>query len=52
MLGIFPGHKVAHASRCFVPGYEVKLTDAGGREVADGEEGILWVRGQSNAPCY
>jgi acetyl-CoA synthetase len=35
-----------------VPGYEVKLTDAEGREVADGEEGILWVRGQSNAPCY
>jgi acyl-coenzyme A synthetase/AMP-(fatty) acid ligase len=35
-----------------VPGYEVKLTDAAGREVADGEEGILWVRGQSNAPCY
>jgi benzoate-CoA ligase family protein len=35
-----------------VPGYEVKLTEAAGREVADGEEGILWVRGQSNAPCY
>lgn len=35
-----------------VPGYEVVLKDADGREVADGEEGILWVRGHSNAPCY
>ncbi len=23
-----------------------------GGETADGEEGILWVRGDSNAPCY
>src|SRR5262249_51017040 len=23
-----------------------------GREVADGAEGVLWVRGDSNAPCY
>jgi acetyl-CoA synthetase len=35
-----------------VPGYEVKLRDTAGREVADGEEGILWVRGDSNTPCY
>ncbi len=35
-----------------VPGYEVKLTDKDGREAADGEEGILWVRGDSSAPCY
>jgi benzoate-CoA ligase family protein len=35
-----------------VPGYEVVLRDSDGREVADGEEGILWVRGDSNAPCY
>jgi benzoate-CoA ligase family protein len=35
-----------------VPGYEISLRDADGREVADGEEGILWVRGDSNAPCY
>ena len=25
---------------------------ADGREAADGEEGILWVRGDSSAPCY
>jgi benzoate-CoA ligase family protein len=35
-----------------VPGYEVKILDRDDREVADGEEGILWVRGQSNAPAY
>jgi acetyl-CoA synthetase len=35
-----------------VPGYEVVLRDADGHEVPDGEEGILWVRGDSNAPCY
>jgi acetyl-CoA synthetase len=35
-----------------VPGYEISLRGADGREVADGEEGILWVRGDSNSPCY
>ena len=35
-----------------VPGYELRLRDAGGRDVVDGEEGILWVRGDSNAPLY
>ena len=35
-----------------VPGYEIALRDGDGREVSDGEEGILWVRGDSNAPCY
>ncbi|MGO4712732.1 benzoate-CoA ligase family protein [Bradyrhizobium sp. 2TAF24] len=35
-----------------VPGYEVMLRDKDGREVSDGEEGILWVRGDSNTPLY
>jgi acetyl-CoA synthetase len=35
-----------------VPGYEISLRDSDGGEVADGEEGILWVRGDSNAPHY
>jgi acetyl-CoA synthetase len=35
-----------------VPGYEISLRDSDGRDVADGKEGILWVRGDSNAPCY
>jgi benzoate-CoA ligase family protein len=35
-----------------VPGYELALRDSDGREVSDDEEGVLWVRGDSNAPCY
>jgi len=35
-----------------VPGYELSLKDLEGREVADNQEGILWVRGHSSAPCY
>jgi acetyl-CoA synthetase len=35
-----------------VPGYELSLKEQSGREVADGEEGILWIRGDSNAPLY
>jgi benzoate-CoA ligase family protein len=35
-----------------VPGYEITLRDSDGREVRDDQEGILWVRGDSNAPCY
>lgn len=35
-----------------VPGYEIELRDPDGRLVGDDEEGILWVRGQSNAPFY
>jgi len=47
-----PAQKKLGAAGKRVPGYEVKLTDANGRETADGEEGILWVRGDSSAPCY
>jgi acetyl-CoA synthetase len=35
-----------------VPGYEIALRNSHGHAVPDGEEGILWVRGDSNAPCY
>ena len=35
-----------------VPGYEICLRDSAGNDVPEGEEGILWVRGDSNAPCY
>jgi len=35
-----------------VPGYEVLLRDKDGREVGDNEEGIMWVRGDSNSPLY
>jgi benzoate-CoA ligase family protein len=35
-----------------VPGYEIRILDRDGREVLDSEEGILWIRGQSNSPAY
>jgi benzoate-CoA ligase family protein len=35
-----------------VPGYEIRLGDSDSNDVPEGEEGILWVRGDSNAPCY
>ncbi len=40
------------ASGMRVPGYELRLTDPEGRPVATGSPGILWVRGDSQAPCY
>jgi len=35
-----------------VPGYEAKVLDADGREVPDGESGVLWVKGQSAGLGY
>jgi acetyl-CoA synthetase len=35
-----------------VPGYEIALRDKEGRDVDDNEEGIMWVRGDSNTPLY
>ena len=35
-----------------VPGFEVKICDENGDEVADGEPGRLWVRGNSKAIWY
>jgi benzoate-CoA ligase family protein len=40
------------ASGARVPGYEVKLTDPDGNLAAPGESGIMWVRGDSQAPMY
>jgi benzoate-CoA ligase family protein len=47
-----PGKKKPGAAGLRVPGYEIALRDKDGREVADNEEGILWVRGDSNTPLY
>ncbi|MCP3394071.1 benzoate-CoA ligase family protein [Bradyrhizobium sp. CCGB12] len=47
-----PEQKKLGAAGLRVPGYEVALRDKDGRDVADGEEGILWVRGDSNTPLY
>ena len=35
-----------------VPGFDVKLCDADGQEVADGDVGALWVKGESRAIGY
>jgi benzoate-CoA ligase family protein len=43
--------KVGSAGRR-VPGYEIRLTTPEGEPVARGKEGVMWVRGHSNAPCY
>ncbi|CAN7612801.1 benzoate-CoA ligase family protein [Bradyrhizobium sp. LjRoot220] len=47
-----PGKKKLGAAGMRVPGYEIALRDKDGRDVGDDEEGILWVRGDSNTPLY
>jgi acetyl-CoA synthetase len=47
-----PARKKLGAAGLRVPGYEVALRDKDGRDVGDNEEGILWVRGDSNTPLY
>jgi benzoate-CoA ligase family protein len=47
-----PDHKKPGAAGLRVPGYEIALRDSDGRDVADNEEGILWVRGDSATPLY
>ena len=51
-LSNMPQAKKLGAAGLRVPGYEVVLKDKEGREVAEGEEGILWVRGDSSTPLY
>ena len=51
-LSNMPGRRKPGAAGRRVPGYELRLRDRDGRDVAEGEEGILWVRGDSSAPCY
>jgi benzoate-CoA ligase family protein len=47
-----PERKKLGAAGLRVPGYEILLRDKDGRDVADNEEGIMWVRGDSNTPLY
>ncbi|MEA2882826.1 MAG: hypothetical protein QOH32_2082, partial [Bradyrhizobium sp.] len=47
-----PEQKKTGAAGLRVPGYEIELKDKDGRPVGDNEEGILWVRGDSNTPLY
>jgi acyl-coenzyme A synthetase/AMP-(fatty) acid ligase len=51
-LSNHPGRKKLGAAGLRVPGYEIALRDKDGRDVGDDEEGILWVRGDSNTPLY
>ncbi|SNT53896.1 benzoate-CoA ligase [Tardiphaga sp. OK246] len=47
-----PGAKKLGSAGQRVAGYEIALKDKDGETVADGEEGILWVRGDSSTPLY
>ena len=47
-----PDRKKLGAAGLRVPGYEIMLRDKDGRDVGDDEEGIMWVRGDSNTPLY
>jgi benzoate-CoA ligase family protein len=47
-----PGEVVPGTLGRVVPGFEVKLCDAEGRTVPDGEAGALWVKGESRAIGY
>jgi benzoate-CoA ligase len=56
MLHIFlsnrPGQTRAGSSGVPVPGYAVRIVDADGRDVPDGETGTLLAHGESAARCY
>jgi acetyl-CoA synthetase len=51
-LSNLPEKKKPGAAGKRVPGYEVVLRDKDRREILDGEEGIMWVRGDSATPLY
>ncbi len=48
----YPGRVVPGALGTVVPGYEARIVDADGHDVADGEVGELWIKGDSAALCY
>jgi acetyl-CoA synthetase len=56
VLHVYLSNTVAHKRLASagrrVPGYEIRLRDAEGKEVGPGQEGILWVRGDSSTPQY
>ena len=47
-----PERQKIGASGMRVPGYEIKLTDPDGNSVGPGGSGVMWVRGDSQAPQY
>ncbi|MCX2721180.1 benzoate-CoA ligase family protein [Roseibium sp. DSM 29163] len=44
-------HRIGSAG-ARVPGYEVRLETPEGKPAQPGEEGVMFVRGHSSAPCY
>lgn len=48
----YPGEVKPGSLGRVVPGYEARVVGPDGQEVADGEMGRLWVRGDSSALCY
>ena len=44
-------HRIGSAG-AVVPGYEVRLQTPEGKPAEAGEEGVMFVRGHSSAPCY
>jgi benzoate-CoA ligase family protein len=51
-LSNLPTRKKPGSAGLRVPGYEIELRDQSGRRSATGDEGIMWVRGDSNTPFY
>jgi len=51
-LSNLPGDVRAGTLGKAVPGFEVRVRDAGGNDLPDGEVGQLWVRGESRAIGY
>ncbi len=51
-LSNIPEKKRLGAVGVRVPGYELVLKDQRGEDIADGREGVLWVRGHSSTPLY
>jgi benzoate-CoA ligase len=47
-----PGRVVPGALGTVVPGYEARIVGSDGTDVADGEVGELWIKGDSAALCY
>jgi acetyl-CoA synthetase len=47
-----PEQKKVGAAGKRVPGYDIKLCNPSGQPVEGAQEGVLWVRGDSNAPSY
>jgi benzoate-CoA ligase len=47
-----PGHVKPGSAGLLLDGFRGKIVNPGGREVADGEVGTLWLSNDGTAPCY